>query len=471
MITIATITEFIGRFHPVLVHLPIGILLLAVVFYFLSYKKKFEVLRPAVNISLLLGTVAAVASCISGFLLSQSGDYDEALASKHQWFGIGVAAISVLTYYLAKKNSNYIKWLMPFVALLIIITGHLGGSLTHGEGYLLKRFSSKAETEKIVNKPIPHVQQAIVYSDIVQPILEARCYNCHGPNKQKGKLRLDEPSFIDKGGKTGKAIVAGSTVESELIKRILLPEGNHDHMPPNAKPQLTKEQIELLNWWVASGADYHKKVSELNQPEKIKPYLTALQTGGQNPVAASTDIPDKQVDKAPDSVIKRLMSLDVAVNPVAQNSNYLAISFVTIDSITTGHLQLLKALSKQIIWLKMGNIKLTDSALSVVGSLSGLTRLYLNRTNITDKGLLYLKNLSQLQYLNLSGTNVTGNGIHNLAGLKNLKQLFLYQTTISSEGLGLLKKTLTNTIIDTGGYKVKFLKDDTMKVNPKPVKN
>jgi Leucine-rich repeat (LRR) protein len=147
------------------------------------------------------------------------------------------------------------------------------------------------------------------------------------------------------------------------------------------------------------------------------------------------------------------------------------VSFVTIDSITTQHLQLLKTLSKQIVWLKAGDIKLTDSALSVIGSLPALTRLYLNKTNITDKGLLYLKNLSQLQYLNLSGTNVTTNGINNLARLKNLKQLFLYQTTISSEGLGLLKKTFTNTIIDTGGYKVDFLKDDTMKVNSQPVKN
>jgi mono/diheme cytochrome c family protein len=359
---------------------------------------------------------------------------------------------------------------MPLLALLIFITGHLGGSLTHGEDYLTKGFSTGGVNNAVI-KPIPNVQQAVAYNDIIQPILQSRCYNCHGPNKQKGKLRLDEPAFIDKGGKDGKILTGGNAGESEMIKRLLLPLDNEDHMPPKEKSQLTKAQIELLNWWVNSGADYHKKVTELNQPEKVKPYLTALQNGGeQKSIATTTDIPEKTVDKAPDDVIQKLKALDVAVNTVSQSSNYLQVNFVAVDSVTTQQLQLLKELSKQIVWLKMGNTKINDTVLSTIGSFRNLTRLFLDRTNITDRNIAYLKTLSQLQYLNLSGTAVTANGLSSLKGLTDLKNLFLYQTNILPGELSAVQKTFSKAVIDTGGYRLEFLATDTIEVKENAVK-
>lgn len=454
-----------------LVHLPIGILLLAAIFHFLSYKKKFEVLLPAVKFSLLLGMLAAIASCISGLLLANSGEYEEELVSKHQWFGIGVAVAAIVAYFLFTKNSAFIKWVMPLLVLLIIITGHLGGSITHGEDYLTKGLSSKEDDGKLVSKPIPNVQQAVAYNDIVQPILEARCYNCHGPNKQKGKLRLDEQAFIEKGGEDGKVIIAGSAGESELIKRILLPKDNEDHMPPKEKSQLTKEQIELLNWWVNSGADFHKKVAELKQPEKIKPYLAALQSGNNSSETTASDIPEEKIDKAPDDVIKKLKELNVSVNNVSQGSNYLSINFVAVDSVTSQHIKLLQPISKNIAWLKLGNTKINDSIMSVVGKMQSLTRLFLNNSNATDNSLRYLSSLSKLQYLNLSSTAVTAKGISNLNSIKSLRQLYLFQTGINAEGFVSIKKMFPSAMIDTGGYTVQFLPTDTMIVKEKPKKS
>lgn len=460
---ILTVTEFFGHLHPVLVHLPIGILLLAVVFHFLSYKKKFESLQLAVKYSLLLGMLSAIASCITGFLLSQSGDYDEALADKHQWFGISVAVVSAVAYYFTVKDLSYIKWIMPLMLLLIIITGHLGGTLTHGEGYLTESFSSKDSTGKTYSKPIPNVQQALVYADIIQPILKEKCYSCHGSAKQKGKLRLDDSSFIMKGSEDGKVLIAGDAAESELIKRILLPSDNDDHMPPKEKPQLTKEQTELLNWWVNTGADFHKKVTELNQPDKIKTYLVALQSGSDESISSS-DIPEKEVEAAPDSILKKLNALDVSVSPVAKNSNYLTVNFVTVDTVTNQQLQLLKTVSKQITWLKLGNIKINDSVISTVGSCTNLTRLYLNKTNLSDKQLAYLKNLTQLQYLNLASTNISAEGLSSLGTLKNLKRLYIFQTNIKGEQFSSLQKIFPHAAIDTGGYTVQYLQTDTMLV-------
>lgn len=466
---LATIIKFFGHLHPVLVHLPIGILLMAALFHFLAYKKKYEGLQQAVKYLLLFGMLAAIASCITGFLLSQSGDYDESLADKHQWFGISVAIVSAVAYYFTIKNISYIKSSMLLLTVLIFITGHLGGTLTHGEGYLTKPFSAEAEN-KTVFKPLPDVQQAIAYNDIVQPILQSRCYNCHGSSRQKGKLRLDDSSFIVKGGEDGNVLVPGNISESDLIKRILLSPDNNDHMPPKGKPQFTAEQIELLSWWIASGADLHKKVAELNQPEKIKPYLTALQNGEDEAVPALTDIPETEVEKAPEAALDSLRKLDVAVNTVAQNSNYLMVNFISVDSVSAIHLALLKALQKQIIWLKMGNIKINDSVLSVVGNLLALTRLSLSKTNVTDKELSCLNSLPHLQYLNLAFTNVTAAGLNKLNALKNLKELYLYQTGINGDGLSTLKKIFPGMMIDTGGYNVEFMATDTTGLKEPPNK-
>lgn len=464
--TILTITEFIGHFHPVLVHLPIGILLLAIVFHFLSYKKQFEVLKPAVRYSLLLGVLSAFFSCITGLLLSGSGDYDSGIVSKHQWLGIGVTGVSLVTYYLAVKNSAGLKWAILLMGLLVIVTGHLGGTLTHGEGYLTQSSTAGQGSGKTIFKPIADVQQAVVYSDIVQPILQAKCYGCHGPNKQKGKLRLDGPSFIDAGGKSGKAIVAGDISNGELMKRVLLSAENDDHMPPKQKPQLTKSEIELLSWWISSGADYHKKVAELKQTNKVKPYLTSLQSGSKSSATVQTDIPEKSVEKAPDSVLNELKKLDVAISTVAQNSNYLTINFAATDSLTERHLQLLKQLKKQTIRLKMGDVKINDNLFSVIGTFENLTQLHLNGTSTNDKNLVQLKNLQNLQVLNLGSTNVTARGLTSLKDLKNLKQIYLYKPGKTLEGFVLLTQNFPNTKIDTGGYKVEFIASDTVIAKP-----
>ncbi|MGN6495390.1 MAG: c-type cytochrome domain-containing protein, partial [Agriterribacter sp.] len=74
--TLLSISGFLGRFHPVLVHLPIGILLLGVLMHWLSRKEQFQNLRPAIGITLLLGALGAILSCISGWLLAEGGEYE-----------------------------------------------------------------------------------------------------------------------------------------------------------------------------------------------------------------------------------------------------------------------------------------------------------------------------------------------------------------------------------------------------------
>src|ERR1700733_1010760 len=100
--------ELLGHLHPIIVHLPIGILLLACLFMWQSRKNKYENLQPFINIILFWGMTSAVAACITGFILSQSGGYDTGLVNWHQWMGISVALLSIVIYFLRKKP-NFIR--------------------------------------------------------------------------------------------------------------------------------------------------------------------------------------------------------------------------------------------------------------------------------------------------------------------------------------------------------------------------
>jgi len=464
-----TIGDFIGRFHPLLVHLPIGILLLAVLLHYLSKKEKYHLITPAVRIALFWGMCSAIASAISGFLLSKTAEYEEPVLSRHQWLGIATAAVALLAWVLHKRNNRHLQWMLPLLVLLIVITGHLGGSLTHGSDYLTRSFSSAAsgavEEKQTV---IPDVQQAVVYTDIIQPMLQAKCYSCHGTTKQKGKLRLDGPDFILQGGKSGNTIVIGKKDESELVKRIQLAHDNKKHMPPKEKPQLTKDEIALLQWWISNGADFKKRVADLPQPERIKPVLAALQNGKKKEETELSYIPETPVEKADEVAINRLKEIGVSIVPVSQNSNYLSANFVAVDSITRENIELLLPLSKQLIWLKLGNTQCTDSAITGIGKLTSLTRLSLENTTITDKGLLQLKEFVQLRYLNVSGTKITAKGLSQLTGLAQLRNLFIYKGQVSPSEFEMLRKSFPKAVIDTGGYRLAMLESDTTIVkNPK----
>ena len=275
-----------------------------------------------------------------------------------------------------------------------------------------------------------------------------------------------QQEYILKGGKDGKVIDAGKADESEMIKRLLLPMTDEDHMPPKEKPQLSPSEISLLHWWINTGADFNKKVKDLQQTEKIKPVLLALQSGSADAEKKAGDVPETPVAKAKDEDISKLKTAGIIVTPVAQNSNYLLVSFVTAAGSTDSLVKLLEPLRKQIVWLKLDNSNITDAALDQIAKLTSLSRLQLNNTDITDKGVIKLQSLQQLQSLNLVGTKVTAQGVLQLSKLKNLKNLYLYQTGVNNADWAALKKAFPAALLDSGRYLVPTLPSDTTEVKP-----
>ena len=457
------IQEFIGHLHPVVVHLPIGILLIACLFHFLSMREAHSSLRSATRISLLIGMITAIVACISGYLLSISDDYDEQLLTRHQWSGIAVAVVSVLFYFLYRKiQLQKIGSAMAIIIIaLITVTGHLGGSITHGSDFLTRSFNNADGKESDERKPIPNIEEAMVYSDVIQPLFERKCYSCHGKRRQKGGLRIDQQDRLLKGGKDGVVIIPGNAEKSEMIRRLLLAREEEDHMPPKEKPQLKEHEIALIHWWISSGAPFDKKVKDLPQPERIKPVLLALQSAEEEKMSAP-DLPEKNVEKANDASLQKLKEAGILVLPVAQNTNYLLANFVTAPQNGDQEVKLLLPLQKQLLWLRLGNSTITDSALFTLSSFSNLRRLQIDHTQITDSGLAYLKKLAELRYLNLVSTNVTAEGVMQLKDLKNLETIYLFQTRVAENSKEILKRNFPRTRIDYGGYTVPTLASDTV---------
>lgn len=464
--------EFLGHLHPLLVHLPIGILLIALLLQWLSTKEKYKTIKPAVAIALLTGSITALFSCITGYILSTTDDYDQSLVSWHMWMAIGTTLISFMLYAKETNHMFAVNKKLLFVSLLILITitGHLGGSLTHGSDYLtepLRNFITGDSSSSSVIKPLANVQEAAVYDSVIEPIFATRCYSCHGPNKQKGGLRMDDSLRLMKGGEDGIIVKAGSAENSDLIKRITLSLDNEDHMPPKEKPQLSKSQVALLHWWIDNGAAFNKKVKDIPQTPSIIERLTALQSPEKDKQEISF-IPAEAVKPADTSIISKLKQQHILVLPVAQNNNYLMANFVTDSIVTNDDLNELLKLKMQLIWLKLSGTNITDVSCQQIKEFSNLTRLDISNTAISDAGIQQLASLKKLQYLNLVNTKVTAKALSLLKNLAALNQLYLYKTMVDQSSIAQLQKLLPKTIIDTGGYTVPTFATDTVVLKAKP---
>lgn len=460
-------TEIIAHFHPVLVHLPIGILILAILFHWLSSKEKYTGLTIAIPIAYLCGAITALLSCVTGYLLSGTGEYDETTLNLHQWMGILVAFVAATGYLFARtNNAQQLKWVSISLLLLITLTGHLGGTLTHGEGYLWKTGAANKKDSATAIKTITNAQEAIVYADIIQPMLKQKCYNCHAATKQKGGLRLDSETWILKGGKNGKVLVAGSTDSSDMYKRIIMDPLDEKHMPPKGKSQLTEQERVLLQWWIASGADFNKKSKSIAQTAAIKTALSSLEKS-EAIVSNRTDIPDKEIAKANESVLETLRKHSVTINEISASSNWLTANFVNCKIWNTEIENSISSLKGQLIWLKIPSAKLESSSWKLISGLTNLRRLSAEHSNITDQDLSQLSTLTQLQYLNLVDTKITEKGLLQLKANSNLTNIYISRTGIGLDGFKKLQSIFPKAVIDTGGYSVPFMATDTQELHPK----
>ena len=464
------ITTLFGRFHPLLVHLPIGILFLAFFFEFLSARKQNKRLSRAVQPALLWGSVFALAAAITGWLLRQEGGYEERVADLHQNLGIATVILCLGVYYLRRKMKQWvsdpvrrkqlrISLFIPLIFLLSL-TGHWGGSLTHGEDYLFAALSMEDNrlTDPTVKlRTIEDIGEASLYPDVIQPILEARCYDCHSSTKQKGELRLDHVDFIRRGGKNGKVIGEGPADSSTLFRRLMLPLEDDKHMPPSEKPQLSSSEIALIKYWIEEDAPFEKPVARFAESHKIQNIIRSLQEAPQE-----SWVPSEPVEVASDESLAQLSKLGVNAMPVSVGNEYLMVSFAGFQEVTDQQLGSLQAIRDQLVWLNLGHTRIRDEQLPALAALTNLRVLYLNNTPVTDDGLVHLSGLAQLRWLSVVNTGVSDASLPVFERLNHLSTVFLYNTSFTAEAFQALARNRRDLRLDTGNYELPKLPTDTI---------
>lgn len=428
--------KFLGRFHPLVVHLPIGFLLLAVMAQLATKWPKFHSIKPFLHYLWGLGVISAAVAVVFGYLLSLSGDYDENTLFWHKWSGVAVVMFSSACYIMSRgrpQNLIILKWALIILAAgTIIYTGHLGGNLTHGQTYLLEYAPNSVRgmaglPPKTIPRPsVTVLDSADVYLDLISPLMHSKCTSCHNEGKKKGDLLLTSYSNMIKGGENGEVIIPGDAEASELFRRISLPEAHDDFMPSEGKRPLTDQEVNIIEWWIALGAPSEGRVTELDPEKKIIASVNNYLGLDRNKLL------NKKVPPPDNAIVDSLRNQGFVINRLMKDNYFLDANFSLSErELTDADLNLLLRLKEQLIWFDVSNSGVKDEQLIKIGQLENLVKLNLSGNGISDAGIQSLEALTNLESLNLYDTKVSKGLLLILPKLIRLQTIYLWQTKVN----------------------------------------
>ena len=431
------LVDFLGSLHPLIVHLPIGIVLLTLAIDVFIRNKNNSVHR-VITMGWFFTFFSGLLASFFGWLLGDNGYYFESQISIHRWSGIAFVSLSFIVWILRYINFRFSK---PFnrsinliTMLLLMITGHFGGEMTHGQNYLLENLpyvEKEISVVKLSESERSKADSLMVYEDLIHPVLEEKCMACHNQNQAYGGLNMTAFESMIKGGNSGAGIQKGNPYKSLIYKRVSFPQDHLKFMPPAGVP-LSYDQVATLEWWIDNGAKKQMPVTLARKDPKIQ-RLLELQYG--------LDLREKTYLETlilASPTLDQLKSIEEKkyiwrfLNP---EQSFLDLKF-TKNQIKTKDLLNIQQIKKNVIWLNLVDCKLNDDHLSFLSDFPNLTRLKIQKNpSVTSKGIKALKNLENLSELNLYGTSVNNTALVTLGQIQSLKKLFLWNTRITPKAI------------------------------------
>jgi len=453
---------FLGRMHPVLVHLPIGILLFGILLCFFPQNGK-NALLPSIRLAFLIGGIAALAAGVSGFLQYQWEGFAWEDVQLHLVGGV-ITAVGSFGVYALVKNAEVttkIRVLALVLGLILGITGHWGGNLTHGEGYftevlpadLQSLFGAEFQPELGPQLTEETWENAQLYAEVIQPILNKNCKSCHNPRNRKGELDLSSLAALRKGGEEGQVLTAGDAAHSALFARLLLPKEDEKHMPPAEKNQPSKEEIALIESWIKGGAKESGTLAAAgiskNQIERfiLKNEIPFYPTLALAPLAADS--------------LAGLKEAGLFAEAVESGSGLLKVSCINLPSFQDSDWKLLESVKSRIAYLDLSGTQVTDAVVEQLAALPNLTVLKINSTGIAGNSLKKLATLNNLKLLYLNKTGVNLSQLQALSSSKSLQKVFAFDTPASLE-LATSGKATFPFILEVGSYSLPKLATDSI---------
>ena len=411
--------QFLGRFHPVLLHVPIGMIVLLPVVEIAGNKR--PALREAAGFLLRASIALALPTLALGYMLAFGAGDTGTTVTRHMWGAI-VFSILLLVCLLTRPAwaSGATRHIYPAfltAALLALIwTGHEGGSITHGPGYLTRYMPGGLNRIFSFSGP-PDAPPDSFYSQHIHPVLDAKCVVCHGGFTEKGGLRLDSYEALMKGGKDGPVIAAGKPDGSMLLQRVTLPTNDTHFMPAEGRTPLSSEEIASIRAWIQGGASASAPgVAGASAAAPAAPELPPQPVGDYSAL-----LPEIQ---------KMQQSQGAKLVPVSSKpSDGLILRTVDIAS-SFGDAQLaqFQKFAPYIVEAELGRTAVTDASFGTLRTFTHLRALHLEGTAVTGAQLAKLNALNQLTYLNLSGTQLTAQNAAVLKTMPHLYHVYLFNT-------------------------------------------
>jgi len=407
--------QFLGRFHPLLVHLPIGLIVLLPLLEFAGTRR--QSLREAAGFVLQISLATCVLAIIFGLLLAYGSGEIGTTVTRHMRGGIVLAielllCLAVRRSWLTAQPRLYFT-LLTAVLITLAWTAHHGGSLTHGSDYLtrympltLKRFVAPSAVSSHPNS---------FFARHVYTVLDTKCVTCHGTNKEQGGLRLDSYESLMAGGKDGIVIAPRNPDGSLLLKKVTLPPNDPHFMPAEGRPPLTPDEIVRIRAWVLQGAS--------PDATSIPGIFIAEDQDEAPPPVGDYSALMGEIRRMQQSQGAKLVT--VSANP----SDGLILRTIDVASnFDDAQLAQFQRFAPFIVEAELGRTAVTDAGIETVRQFKNLRALHLEGTAVTGRTLAELSSLSQLTYLNLSGTKVTSDALSPLKSMPNLRHLFLFNT-------------------------------------------
>jgi uncharacterized membrane protein len=276
---------FLGRLHPMIVHFPISLIIIALILEIIRWKKARSDHFGAIHILIATAAISSLIAVAFGLFLAESETYGGSVLPIHQWAGITTMALSLLAFYASIRKAERLKRIVLGVAVVAVtITGHYGAALTHGEDYLTStlpfnnQFIADTGSDSLLAVRNADLSDAQLQELNVQvrTIFAHHCYKCHGPTKIKGELRLDTKEFVMKGGENGVIVIPGDPDASEVMRRVTLPRNHKDAMPEKGEG-LTAKEIAWLKFWIEQGAPWPEgKEKSLYRVASLEPRMPPL---------------------------------------------------------------------------------------------------------------------------------------------------------------------------------------------------
>lgn len=256
----------------------------------------------------------------------------------------------------------------------------------------------------------------------VEPLLDRHCVACHGPEKQKAKLRVDSFALLMRGGDAGEVVKPGDLKQSELFRRITLPHDHEEFMPSDGKPPLSPDEVKVLELWIAAGASVTAPVSAFPQAPALQaaPAVAAPLTADWRPhrdkiVALERElglrlVPRSQV--ATDGLILRTASAPARCNDAT--------------------LARLAEVAELIVEAELARTQITDTGLATLAKWGNVRSVDVTRTRVTSMGVAQLAALPKLESLNLTDTAFDDRGVEPLKRAPALKRLWVFGTGVAA---------------------------------------